>query len=123
MNERALTEKQLAKIIGRTVKEVRSYVREGMTTNPDGTFDLVAVIAWKLQQEPLPECRGSVAGAEEYLLEILEDGGMPVTEIVKMGGYSERTLDRAKKSLGIVSKKDSVTGRWIWELPRANSAK
>jgi len=48
MNPAALTEEQLAKIIGRTVEDVRSYVRAGMTKNPDGTFSLTACIAWKL---------------------------------------------------------------------------
>jgi len=54
MNYRALTEQQIADIIGRSVKEVRAFVRAGMTPNPDGTFDLVACIAWKLKQD-LPE--------------------------------------------------------------------
>jgi hypothetical protein len=48
MNPAALTENQLAKIIGRTVEDVRSYVRAGMIKNSDGTFNLAACIAWKL---------------------------------------------------------------------------
>jgi hypothetical protein len=48
MNPAALTEEQLTKIIGRTAEEVRTFVRAGMTKNPDGTFSLTACIAWKL---------------------------------------------------------------------------
>ena len=48
MNPAALTEKQLSEIIGKTAEDVRSFVRAGMTKNPDGTFSLAACIAWKL---------------------------------------------------------------------------
>jgi len=48
MNPQALTEEQLGKIIGRTAEEIRSFVRAGMTKNPDGTFSLLDCIAWKL---------------------------------------------------------------------------
>jgi len=48
MNPAALTEKQLSEITGKTVDDIRSFVRAGMTKNPDGTFSLAACIAWKL---------------------------------------------------------------------------
>jgi hypothetical protein len=48
MNPNALTEEELATIIGRTADVVRSYVRAGLVKNPDGTFSLLAFIAWKL---------------------------------------------------------------------------
>ena len=51
MNPNALTEEQFATITGLTVEDVRSYVRAGMTKNADGTFSLVACIAWKLKND------------------------------------------------------------------------
>ena len=58
--------------------------------------------------------------AEEFLLDVLGKGAVPVKEIYKEGAscyleFPERTLDRAKKALGVVSKKDGKT--WFWELP------
>jgi hypothetical protein len=63
--------------------------------------------------------------AEEFLLLILADGAVPVKEIYKEGatawgvGLPERTIDRAKAVLGIVSKKDGKV--WFWELPSSES--
>jgi len=48
MNPNALTEEQVTKITGRTFEEIRSLVRAGMPQNPDGTFNMVHCIAWKL---------------------------------------------------------------------------
>jgi len=118
---RALTEKQLSKIIGRPVEVIRTFVREGMTPNPDGTFCLFTCIAWKLQQDPPEPVRMQpIARAKEWLQDILDDGAVPVKEIYQEGakayvGLSERTIDRAKAALGIVAKKQGKV--WFWELP------
>ena len=58
--------------------------------------------------------------AEEFLLDILGEGSVPVKAIYEEGAscylaFPERTLDRAKVALGIVSKRDGKT--WVWELP------
>lgn len=61
--------------------------------------------------------------AKEFLGEELAGGPVPAADIMKRGqalGMSERTLNRAKKKLGIVARKEPGTmhGGWIWEMPR-----
>jgi putative DNA primase/helicase len=60
--------------------------------------------------------------AREFLLERLEAGPANSDDIVeeaKQEGIAEKTLRRAKKELGIKSRKQqgSVDGAWTWELP------
>ena len=59
--------------------------------------------------------------ATEFLQIILANGAVPVKTIYSEGatawgvGLPERTIDRAKAELGILSKRDGKT--WVWELP------
>ena len=39
--------------------------------------------------------------------------------LLTSAGYSVATLRRAKKRLGILSKKDGLKGPWFWSLPDA----
>jgi putative DNA primase/helicase len=60
--------------------------------------------------------------AREFLRERLEVGPMKADEIIgeaKQDGIAKRTLDRAKKELGIKSHKtpSRFDGEWFWELP------
>jgi putative DNA primase/helicase len=60
--------------------------------------------------------------AREFLRERLEAGPMKADEIIgeaKQDGIAKRTLDRAKKELGIKSHKrpSRFDGEWFWELP------
>jgi putative DNA primase/helicase len=60
--------------------------------------------------------------AREFLLERLETGPMKAEDIIeeaKQDGIAKRTLDRAKKDLGIKSRKtpSKFDGEWFWELP------
>ena len=62
---------------------------------------------------------GAMDRAIVLLSEFLGEGGKPASEVIKTGkakGFSERTMDRAKKALGISSRKEG-NGGWIWELP------
>lgn len=63
---------------------------------------------------------GEGASADKFLREILVSGAMPQKEIeadCKGAGYSPATIKRAKKRLGILSKKDGMKGVWFWSLP------
>jgi hypothetical protein len=45
---------------------------------------------------------------------------MPVNEVkgaAERAGISETTLNRAKRSLGVVSEKSGFDGGWAWRLP------
>jgi hypothetical protein len=59
--------------------------------------------------------------AVEFLRNELKDG--PISQkMIKAGatanGISERTLRRAKSTLGVVTRKMGMKGGWSWELPR-----
>ena len=62
--------------------------------------------------------------ATEFLMEILKDGSVPSTEVLKEAeenGIADRTLKRAKNSLGVKSKKitdGNGKSLWAWELPQ-----
>src|SRR5258708_7024414 len=59
--------------------------------------------------------------AREFLVERLEAGPVNsegIIEETKQEGIAKRTLDRAKKDLGVKSRKQGGTGGpWLWELP------
>jgi len=63
--------------------------------------------------------------ARGFLLERLRSGPVKADDLIeeaKQGeGISEITLRRAKKELGIKSRKDGFDGAWMWELPRGSS--
>lgn len=64
---------------------------------------------------------GARVGARDWLQSFLATGPRPATEIYEQGsecGYAERTLDRAKSDLRIVSTRHVNNGdpEWIWSL-------
>jgi putative DNA primase/helicase len=63
--------------------------------------------------------------AKDFLIKILANGPMPQKEIEDLAAaelISIKTLKRAKAELGIISKKDGLTGGWIWSLPEKESS-
>jgi hypothetical protein len=65
--------------------------------------------------------------AEYFLYEILGFGPVQASKVIdeaKGAGISERTLNRAKKNIGVISHKPGgPKTQWVWELPQdANSA-
>ena len=57
---------------------------------------------------------------EEVITEML-NGKVPASEVFRKGselGISERTINIAKKNLGIVTEK--IGGQWFWSLPQPN---
>jgi putative DNA primase/helicase len=60
--------------------------------------------------------------AREFLLERLKAGAVNSDDIIeeaKQEGFAKATLYRAKKELGIRSRKEKgkIDGAWVWELP------
>lgn len=58
--------------------------------------------------------------AVDFLGEVLANGPVPSVEILPQAraqGFSERTLRRAKKHLGVLALRDGTLGLWKWELP------
>ena len=74
----------------------------------------------------LPNVRGSDReAAAEWLLEALADGPLDSNEVLKQGkenGFSEKTLRRAAKQVGVVCRKAGFGGAWQWFPPTAGSA-
>ncbi len=65
-----------------------------------------------------------VRAAERWLDEYLRDGPKGAVEIIEAGqaaGHSERTLTRAKRKLGVQSRKNGFRGASAWLLPAAQS--
>lgn len=63
---------------------------------------------------------GESASAENFLRDALANGAMPQKEIeadCKGAGYSLSTMKRAKKRIGVLSKKVGMKGVWYWMLP------
>ncbi|MCL4206585.1 MAG: AAA family ATPase [Pirellulaceae bacterium] len=61
--------------------------------------------------------------AEDWLREALQEGRLQSSKLsteAKRVGISERTLQRAKKALGIISQRDGQV--WYWMLPDADEA-
>lgn len=64
----------------------------------------------------------ALADAGWVLYSILSEGPVPAREAIRLGlaaGVAKRTLDRAKKQLGVVTRKEGSGpgSRWTWELP------
>jgi len=72
-----------------------------------------------LKPELGSEEKGALDEAVEFLKQELAEGPVPSKELLKKAkaeGISERTLYRAKSSLGVVSKKEGK--EWVWMLPK-----
>ena len=64
------------------------------------------------------EDKTKLAEAVEFLEELLAYGEVPAAEAIEMADeeeISKRTLDRAKKKIGVKPRK--VDGHWLWALP------
>jgi len=64
--------------------------------------------------------QGQRVEAREWICMYLEQGEKPATDILKEAsklGFSERTLRRVKKEIGIESSKGEFSGVWSWTLP------
>ncbi|WP_218814156.1 AAA family ATPase [Rickettsiella endosymbiont of Dermanyssus gallinae] len=68
-----------------------------------------------------PEERGALQEAIDFLADLLKDRSMSVKKIKTLAhqsGHSQITLRRAKERLGIIYKKESFLGDWVWILPK-----
>jgi hypothetical protein len=63
--------------------------------------------------------KGRTSGAIAFLEQVLSDGPVDQTEIVRLGkeaGYSEKHLRTAREKLGVTPKKEGfgANGKWVW---------
>ncbi len=86
---------------------------------PDGFFwaGLSSLNEAKVLAAPDDEEKGSLEEAEEFIVEMLKGGPAKAQDVyndAKKNGISERTLNRAKKNLGVKSvREDNI---WIWRV-------
>jgi len=69
------------------------------------------------------EEKSALEEAKEYLQETLAAGPIPSAEILKQSkkdGIAERTLNRAKKDIGIISARENDV--WYWKMPEKKEA-
>jgi putative DNA primase/helicase len=111
-------------------------LRYGMNVKPVGRdaklgVDIAApYIVWHSQHVEITANEAMAAAgshtakreAREFLLERLGGGPAKADDIIdeaKQEGIAKRTLERAKKELGIKSRKEHgrTDGPWMWELP------
>ena len=61
----------------------------------------------------------ALADAQAFLVDLLLDGPMPAKEVkvaARDAAQSWRTVERAKDRLGIISRRDGETGKWVWVI-------
>lgn len=94
-----------------------SWEREAVTIKADDA--LAAEADQESRPGPDPECRDE---AKRFLQEALAASSLPASDVyaqAKDAGISKRTVDRAKKELGVKARKVGMSGSWVWELPSA----
>ena len=72
-----------------------------------------------LKEPPDPDQKSALSEAKEFLLTELAEGSVAaelVRKVARAAGIKERTLKRAKRDLGVRSKKES-DGIWSWVPP------
>jgi putative DNA primase/helicase len=113
----------------------RQALAYGITTRPvavDGGNVDVPCVAWDLKHVdgratymieqalgPRTGRPGKAEDAIEFLRAELAEGSLPSEQVFERGrkeGFSDRTLSRAKRAAGLVSRKIGSNGGWVWEL-------
>jgi putative DNA primase/helicase len=103
--------------IGYAFEIVNKVVAAGIRTSAVlWSSDLVTISA----DEALAAAAKKVtSGAVDFLREVLSDGPLDQTEVVRLGkeaGYSEKSLRTAREKLGVTPKKEGfgANGKWVW---------
>jgi putative DNA primase/helicase len=71
-----------------------------------------------------PKDDGPGQSAANFLSDLLSSGPLPQKEVeaaAEKNGVTYITLKRAKKKIGIISRKDGMSGAWFWSLPMADN--
>jgi hypothetical protein len=105
----------------------RNFRLIGSPDNPQvATVTWAGLSDWQaddLQGQESMEESGKLADAKIWLADYLRGGVIVQANLVqrdgRKDGHQERTLDRAKKVLGVRSIKNVVDNHWGWQLPEA----
>jgi putative DNA primase/helicase len=58
--------------------------------------------------------------AKQFLRDLLEEGPVAAADAAEKAaaeGINSKTLNRARKTLGVIAEKDGFQGPWKWRLP------
>lgn len=106
-------------------KSIRYELRDG-AVNWLGVSDVTAEELRQVYTPRTDDHEGALEAAETWLKSFLSDGAQPASKVeseAKREGISGATLKRAKKSLGVISERQSAEGEargdglWVWALP------
>jgi len=79
------------------------------------------ILATVEHQEGKDDSHTLTDDAKTFLVTELKNGPRPAKDLISMAhsqlGISEKTLQRARKQLGIETQKDGVYGGWMWGRP------
>ena len=99
----------------------------GYTIEANGTFrwtgESKLTAAALLAPESNEEETGAMAEAKDFLSNALGQDARPAKDVeaeARQEGISERTLKRAKKVLGVQSRKSGMSDGWEWSLPEGS---
>jgi hypothetical protein len=72
------------------------------------------------------ESHSELEQAAEFLKSILEDGPLTASDTLRKtraAGYAKRTVERAKKAVGVTARRDGFGqgSTWVWELSSKNA--
>lgn len=115
-------------------RRILLHVKNNLSRQKDGlafSFNPNGTLAWesKAVQETanehlgdLTEKRTSLEEAQTWLESYLSEGASPADAVKRASraqGISPRTLDRAKKDLSVISRKEGSGhgSQWVWALP------
>jgi putative DNA primase/helicase len=102
------------KIVTRNI--VAPYLVWGSTP-----INLTANEALAVANEAAKTRGDSMRQAKQFLRDLLEEGPVAATDAVEKAeaeGINNKTLQRARKTLGVIAEKDKAfQGRWMWRLP------
>jgi hypothetical protein len=116
-------------------EDMRAFVHSKSNLAPNGDsqafgFDDVSSFTWlgsceisvdellEGKQVKPADTETALDAAMSFLREELKNGALPSTQVIRdanAAGISERTLKRAKQSLGVRSVK--ISGGWLWSIP------
>lgn len=102
-------------------KSIKYEIREGQCY----WLGISEVSAEELRQSERPESGSALDAASAFLVSFLADGPQPACDVqnaAKREGISSRTLERAKRELGVASYRENKEGeergkgQWLWKL-------
>jgi putative DNA primase/helicase len=79
----------------------------------------VDISATEAMQAAANKTAGALEEAKQFLLDFLKNGPMLQADVeaaAMSSDISKKTLRRAKKALGVASKKDGPDGKWRWQF-------